>query len=95
MIDAPIYGAQRFAVSPDQVAEHDLLTKPRKATDRRSLENAQALEVEATPAGVIHRIHRSETEEPRPRPALKKARASESSERDHLRRITRVAGGRS
>lgn len=41
MIDAPINGARRIAVSPEQIAEHDLLTKPRRATDRPSLESVQ------------------------------------------------------
>lgn len=94
MIDAPIYRARRIAVSPPQIAEHDLLTKPRKATDRRSLESVKALEAEATPADLIRGIHRSDIEE-LPRPALPKARAAESSERDHLLRIARVARGSS
>ena len=94
MIDAPIYGTRRIAASSEQIAEHDLLTKPLKATDRRSLESVQTPAAEATPVGLIRGIHRSEIEE-LPLPALQKSRAAESSERDHLLRIARAARGSS
>jgi hypothetical protein len=90
MIDPLDKKAPRIAVSPEHIAEHDLLTNPREATDRRSLESVQTLEAEATPVGLIRGIDRSGIGD-LPRPALPKAKAAEPSERDHLLRIAKLA----
>ena len=86
---------RRIAISPEQIVEHDLPTRPRKATDRRSLHVAETVEAEAMPAGTMRGILRSEVEAMLPPRALDIARAAELSERDHLLTLANIAEGRS
>lgn len=85
----------RLAITPEQIATHDLPTKPRKAGDRRSLHVTETVEAEAMPAGVMRQIIRDAIERYLPPNALAVAKAAEDSERDGLARIARVLTGNS
>jgi hypothetical protein len=85
---------RRIAITPEQIAEHNLPTKPRKSGDRRSLHIAETVEAEAMPAGIMRRILRDHVEALLPPRALEIARAAELSERDHLLTMANIAGDR-
>ena len=85
---------RRIAITPLQIAEHDLPTKPRKSGDKRSLHIAETVEAEAMPAGIMRQLLRHHIEALLPPHALEIARAAELSERDHLLTMARMAGGR-
>ena len=77
----------RLAVNEHQIAELDLPTKPRKATDRRRLDIAETVEAEAIPAGVMRAMVREAVESYLPAGALNAAKVAEESERDGLRAL--------
>jgi hypothetical protein len=76
----------RLAITPEQIAEHDLPTKPRKESDRRALHVERTVEAEAMPAATLRQLLRAEIEALLPRTALAVVKAAEESERAHLRR---------
>jgi hypothetical protein len=84
---------RRIGITPEQIAEFDLPTKPRKSGDRRSLHIANTVEAEAMPAGDMRRILRGEIEELLPPRALQIARAAERSERDYLLALGNIERG--
>jgi len=86
---------RRIAITPEQITEHDLPTKPRKSADKRSLHIAATVEAEAMPAATMRRILRSEIETLLPPHALETAKEAELSERDHLLTMANIAGGQS
>ncbi|MDA1323846.1 MAG: hypothetical protein O3C34_03795 [Proteobacteria bacterium] len=71
----------RLAINKDQVIEHDLPTKPRKAGDKRALHITETVEAEAMPAGVMHQLLRETIESFLPRDALAITEAAEQSEK--------------
>ena len=81
---------QRLAINKDQIATHDLPTKPRKKGDRRRLDVVETVEAEAMPASTLRSIVREAVESYLPPRALEVALAAEQSEREGLRRL---AGG--
>lgn len=85
---------RRIAITPEQIVQHDLPTKPRKSTDRRSLHIAETVEAEAMPAGIMRCMLRSEIEAMLPPRALEIAKAAELSERDHLLALAMMAEAR-
>jgi hypothetical protein len=74
----------RIAITPDQIDEMDLPTKPRKRGDRRALHVRSSVEAEAMPAGVMRELVRGTVESFLPPGALEVARAAEESERWRL-----------
>lgn len=97
-LDAQIIAVfTRIAINADQIRWYDLPAKPRKATDRRSLEIAETVEAEAMPARTLRTILRSQIEARLPAGALQAAQVAEASERAHLERVASMlaAGGQS
>ena len=77
---------RRLAITPEQIVEHDLPTKPRKESDRRALHVEHTVEAEAMPAGILRELLRAEIEDLLPPDALEVAKVAEDNEREHLRR---------
>jgi hypothetical protein len=88
----------RVGITPEQIREYDLPTKPRKATDKRSLEITRTVEAEAMPAETLREILRAAIELYLNDDALEVAKAAEESERLLLDGIVKMAerpnGGR-
>jgi hypothetical protein len=76
----------RIAITPEQITEYDLPTKPRKTTDRRCLHITETVEAEAMPANILRAMLREKIEEFLPTHALEVAKVAEESEREHLER---------
>ena len=76
----------RLAITPEQIMQYDLPTKPRKDTDRRSLHIAETVEAEAMPAVLLRGLLRTRIESLLPAGALATARVAEESERGFLLR---------
>ena len=74
----------RLGITPAQIAEYDLPTKPRKIGDLRSLQIDRTVEAEAMPADILRTLLRQEIEELLPPNALAVARVAEESERTLL-----------
>lgn len=70
----------RIAITEEQIAEHDLSTKPRKPGDRRALHVRETVEAEAMPAAQLRAILRQAVENFLPEHALAVAKAAEESE---------------
>lgn len=84
----------RLGITPEQIAEYDLPTKPRKATDRRALHIQETVEAEAMPAHVLRDILRREIEMWLPEDALEVVKVAERSEREQIRRMAEILGGK-
>lgn len=78
---------ERIAINEYQIEMHDLPTKPRKETDRRSPHIACAVEAESMPARILRSLLRAEIEGLLPPGALHVAKVAEKSERAHLKRM--------
>lgn len=78
---------QRIAITEQQIEDHDLPTKPRKAGDRRAQHIAATVEAEAMPAHVMCELLRTKVEELLPEGALRGAKVAEDSEREGLRAL--------
>ena len=76
----------RIAITPEQITEYDLPTKPRKSGDRRALHITETVEAEAMPANILRAMLREKIEEFMPAGALEVAKVAEESEREHLAR---------
>lgn len=74
----------RIGITPRQIAELDLPSKPRKEGDRRSLHITETVEAEAMPAGVLRRMLRDEIERLLPAHALAVARVEEEAAQAHF-----------
>src|SRR5262245_41383735 len=70
----------RVGITPDQIAEYNLPTKPRKLSDKRAQEISRTVEAEALPAEDLREILRDEIESYLPDNAREVARAAEASE---------------
>jgi hypothetical protein len=82
---------ERLAVTPEQIAEYDLPTRPTKATDTRAKGfDGESVEVDALPATVLRSIVRGAVEQHIDPHALRLTRMAEREERDGL---SRLAGG--
>lgn len=82
----------RVAINREQIAEYDLPEKPRKASDRRSLQITGTVEAEAMPAHILRALVRDKIEALLPAGALHVAKVAEQSEREHLARIANMLG---
>ena len=74
----------RLGITEEQIKQHDLPEKPRKATDKRAIHIERTVEAEAMPAGVLRQILRDALEALLPPNALKVCRVAEKSERMRL-----------
>jgi hypothetical protein len=84
---------ERIGINPDQIAEYDLPTKPRKEGDKRSSQVEQTVEAEAMPAHILRSIVRERIESLLPADALAVSKVAEQSEREHLRRVAAMMAG--
>ena len=83
---------RRLAINPEQIAEHDLPSKPRKALDRRRLEIKTTVEAEAMPAHILRKLVREAVESYLPAGALQAVKVAEDSEREGLRLLAEKVG---
>lgn len=74
----------RLAITPDQIRDMDLPTKPRQKGDRRAQHVESTVEAEAMSAREMRRLLRDAVEALLPPGAIEAARAAEESERAHL-----------
>ena len=75
----------RLAVRPEHIQAMNLVTKPRKASERRSLHITRTVEAEAIPARTLRAMLTSEVESCLPSGALEATKAAEASERKLIR----------
>ncbi|OWL97004.1 hypothetical protein B7435_26820 [Mycolicibacterium peregrinum] len=79
---------QRIAVTPDQIAEYQLPTRPTKQSDSRAANfKGDSVEVDALPSTALRTLVRSAIEQWLDPEVLRLTRIAEQSERDVLRRI--------
>lgn len=81
---------ERIGITVDQIKLHDLPTKPRKLTDKRSLHIAETVEAEAMPAHLLRAMLRERIESLLPEHALFVAKVAERNERRHLERMAEI-----
>ncbi len=84
----------RLGITPGQIEEYDLPTKPRKTSDRRALHIERTVEAEAMPAHILRGLLREHIERLLPPDALRTAKVAEESERAHLVQIAAILEGR-
>ena len=77
----------RVAITPEQVHEFDLPTKPRKAGDKRAAHIERTVESEAMPANLLRGLLRDAVESFLPPDALEVVKVAEQSEREGLYRL--------
>lgn len=75
---------RRIAINEHQIEQHNLPTKPRKESDKRSLHIKATVEAEAMPARDLRHMLRAKVESLLPANALRIAKVAEESERKHL-----------
>jgi len=79
---------ERIAVTPDQIRDHHLETRPTKTSDTRSRSfTGDSVEVDALPSPVLRNLVREAIEKWIDPHALRLTRAAEESEREVLTRI--------
>lgn len=77
----------RLAVTPEQIAAWRLPTKPRKATDKRSLHITEAVEAESIPARTARQLFRDAAEYLLPDGWIAAEKLAEQSERRDIRAV--------
>ena len=83
---------ERIGINSDQIETFDLPTKPRKASDKRSLQIDYSVEAESMPAKILRGILRDKVEALLPPHALEVAKVAEQSEREHLAYMSDISG---
>ena len=83
----------RLGITPGQVEQFNLPTKPRKEGDRRARHVEFTVEAEAMPAGVMRQLLRDHVEVLLPPRALDVAKVAEESERALMRNLAEWAEG--
>ena len=78
---------KRIGITPAQIEEYDLPTKPRKTGDKRSGHITSTVEAEAMPAAIMRDLLRSEIEALLPPDAAAVARVAEESELALIERL--------
>ena len=81
---------KRIAVNEDQVAEYDLPTKPRKASDARRLDITETVEAEAMPAATLRDLLRSSIEGLLPDGAVDDMEQADEEEREGIERMAEL-----
>ena len=77
----------RLGITPEQIDQYQLPTKPRKETDRRAQHVKQTVEAEAMPADIMRALLREAVEALLPPDALAVAKVAEKSEQAYFRRL--------
>ena len=85
---------QRIAINEEQIAAYDLPTKPRKLTDKRSLEIPYAVEAEAMPAPELRTLLRESIERYMPRVMLEHVQVAERAEREGIAKLSGIIQSR-
>jgi hypothetical protein len=85
-VDNPL-AFHRLTITPEQIAEYDLPTKPRKEGERRAPHIAETVEAEAMDPTILRTMLRDLVESFMPPRALEVTRVAEESERDYLRML--------
>jgi hypothetical protein len=80
----------RIGINEDQIEEYDLPTKPRKDTDRRSLQIDCSVEAEGMPAKILRSLLRVNVESLLPENALAVSKVAEQSERQQLKLMSKM-----
>ncbi len=83
----------RLAVTPEQIIEYDLPTKPRKPGERRRLDIKETVEGESMKPWVLRGLLRDKIESFLPAGEMASIRAAEQSEREHLARMAEMMRG--
>lgn len=84
------FSFRRLGITAEQVAEHQLPTKPRKKTERRALHIKETVEAEAMPASILRALLRDEIEALLPPAAMMVAKVYETCEREQLGRLAKM-----
>lgn len=88
--DGPVVEFTRLAVTPEQITQHQLPTRPTKSTDTRAAGFAGgSVEVDALPPTVLREIVRDAITQHIDQEALRLTRMAEQNERELLERIAR------
>jgi hypothetical protein len=82
----------RIGITAEQIAEHDLPSKPRKDTDRRALHILETVEAEAMPAAMLRELLRNHVEALLPERALAISKVEEQSAHNYLDRMADLMG---
>ena len=83
----------RLAITPEQIVEYDLPTKPRKPGERRRPDIQETVEGEAMKPSILRGLLRDKIESFLPAGEMIAIRAAELSEREHLKRIATTIRG--
>lgn len=78
---------RRLAITPEQIEEMDLPSKPRNQNDKRAAHLLETVEAEAMPARTLRQLLAREVESFLPPGALEATRAAEESERGFFTRL--------
>ena len=81
---------RRLAINEEQIAEYDLPTKPRKASERRRRDITGTVEAESLPAGTLRQLVRDAVLSYLPDGRLDTIQAAEESEREGLARLAEI-----
>lgn len=81
---------RRIAITPQQIADHDLPTKPRKDSDRRALYIRETVEAEAMPANVLRKLLSDNIEALLPPDAVQAAAIEEGAARDWFEKLAMI-----
>ena len=81
----------RVGITPEQIDDYDLPTKPRREGDKRSLEVTETVEAEAMPAETLCAILRDQIEDYLVYDALEVAKAAEESKSLLLNGLVKMA----
>lgn len=84
---------RRIGITPEQIEQFNLPTKPRKETDKRSQHIVETVEAEAMPARIMRDLLRREIEVLLPSRALQVAKVEEESARAYFEAIAEHLGG--
>jgi hypothetical protein len=86
---------ERIGITPEQIVDLGLPTKPPNAKDRRAPHITVSVEAEPMPAHTLRRLLRDAIEALLPPDALRIARIAEDDERQHLERMASLLEARS
>ena len=84
---------RRIAINEHQIEQHNLPTKPRKESDKRSQHIKHTVEAEAMPARDLRHMLRANVESLLPAHALHVAKVAEESERKQLILMAEILSG--
>jgi len=83
----------RLAITPEQIIEYDLPTKPRKAGEKRRPDIKETVEGEAMKPSILRGLLRDKIESFLPAGEMIAIKAAEEAEREHLERVAEMMRG--